>query len=297
MGFLKRIKKIHSKVVHAVAHQARKDIKRTVRIANKTSPYVTGVLAGAASYFGGPVAGAAVGAIGAQTSFMLRKEYGREKGESNKDRTKRARSVRRRAAIAAGVGLGAGAVASGITTAALGGTFTQSVGAGALGQGGSQALGLGAPGIFAPTTTGGLNIVTAGTLAGQAYTPVSGIVTTLPSAAPAVAGGAVAGGASGSGAGILGGIASIGAGAAAKFAAQSGQVAGGTSSQGGLFDSFARGAEAALGMSGLGGGGGNGSIGGGQGDPNVQGTDTGGTVKLLMIAAAVYIGAKLLKVA
>jgi hypothetical protein len=278
MGFLKRIKKIHSKVVHAVAHQARKDIKRTVRIANKTSPYVTGVLAGAASYFGGPVAGAAVGAIGAQTSFMLRKEYGREKGESNKDRTKRARSVRRRAAIAAGVGLGAGAVASGITTAALGGTFTQSVGAGALGQGGSQALGLGAPGIFAPTTTGGLNIVTAGTLAGQAYTPVSGIVTTLPSAAPAVAGGAVAGGASGSGAGILGGIASIGAGAAAKFAAQSGQVAGGTSSQGGLFDSFARGAEAALGMSGL-------------------GSDSGGTIKLLMIAAAVYFGAKLLKVA
>jgi hypothetical protein len=50
-------------------------------------------------------------------------------------------------------------------------------------------------------------------------------------------------------------------------------------------------------MSGLGGGGGNGSVGGGQGDPNVQGTDTGGTIKLLMIAAAVYFGAKLLKVA
>jgi hypothetical protein len=296
MGFLKRIKKIHSKVVHAVAHQARKDIKRTVRIANKTSPYVTGVLAGAASYFGGPVAGAAVGAIGAQTSFMIRKEYGREKGESNKARTQKARSVRRRAAIAAGVGLGAGAVASGITTAALGGTFTQSVGAGALGQGGSQALGLGAPSVFAPSTTGGLNIVTAGTLAGQAYSPVSGIVTTLPETGAAA--GAATGGAAGiGGSSILGGIATVGAGAAAKFAMQSGQVAGGTSSQAGLFDSFARGAEAALGMSGLGGGGGNGSIGGGQGDPNTQGTDTGGTIKLLMIAAAVYFGAKLLKVA
>jgi hypothetical protein len=161
MSFLKRFKKTIKKVTKPIAKVHRSVFKSAVkvnrqfvhfnvRVASRTAPYATGVLSAAASYLGGPVAGAAVAGLGSEASFLLRKEKGREAGESSKTRTRFARKSRKRAAIAGAIGLGAGAIGSGITTLALGGSLGQAGSATLLGQGGSQLLGTGAPGLFTP---------------------------------------------------------------------------------------------------------------------------------------------------
>ncbi len=312
MSFFRKIKRIAKKVTRAtitrpakfVYRQGRKDLRTTVKFSSKAAPYITAVAAAGASYFGGPVAGAAVGAIGSEASYRLRKEYGREVGESYKTRSQKARSVRRRAAVAAGIGLGVGAVASGITTAALGGTFAQSAGSAALGQGGSQLLGSAAgPGLYTstPYSSTSFSLASFGASAPSAAFPQGGLVTSLASveaaASPATAASAAA---ASSGPGIWTTLATAGVTGAASGAARSlgGQVKNGTAGQPSPFDSFLAGVEmAALQAAGMGGGGSGGQT-GALGDPNIQNTGGGGTDwgNLLLIAAATFAGAKLLKV-
>jgi len=122
----------------------RKSLKRlgrkTAKIHVKVGRVLTPVVAAGASFIGGPVAGAAVTAAGAEASRYFRATQARHEGQRDRARAL-GRGERKRVAIYGGIATGAGALGSGLTTALQGGTLGQSLSAGLFGQGGSSILG------------------------------------------------------------------------------------------------------------------------------------------------------------
>lgn len=158
--------------------------RKTAKLHTKVNRVAVPVLAAGASYFGGPVAGAAVTAAGAEASRYFRATQARNEGDYA-DARRLGRGERKRVAILGAAGTGAGVLGSGITAAFTGGNiFTQSL----LGQGGSQLFGVGGPNIFTPVpvshTADLSTIVTQGNLLSQkSGTAVPNIVTSLDTAA------------------------------------------------------------------------------------------------------------------
>lgn len=129
----------------------RKSIKRIGRkVISNHEKYVTRwarpALSAAAGYFLGPVGSAAVTAA----THNLH-QYGagvtmRQQGLTGLEARQRARAQAKRTTMYSIYAGGAGALGSGVTTLALGGSFTQSLGYAAFGQVGAPLLGLGSAG-------------------------------------------------------------------------------------------------------------------------------------------------------
>ncbi len=126
----------------------RKWVKRVGRsaapVAYKVGRVVTPVVGAVAGYFAGPVGGAVVGAIGGSAGYYARATAARADGTTGRAARELGRGERKRQFIYGVAGGGVGSLASGLTTAFMGGTAGQSIGAGLAGQGGSQLLGGGA---------------------------------------------------------------------------------------------------------------------------------------------------------
>src|SRR5437016_5862775 len=125
-------------------------------------PYVTGVVAAAGSYLGGPVVGAALGAIGSEANYYVGATAARAKGLHGRDARHKGVLERKRSAYAAIVGVGVGTTAA-VAAGALGLAGTGAGGNAVAGTAGSHLL-FGATPASQAASTG---FVTAGNLASQ----------------------------------------------------------------------------------------------------------------------------------
>lgn len=168
---------------------ARKFFKRlgrkTAKVHKQINRIATPLVAAGASYFGGPVAGAAVTAAGAQASYYFRATEARDKGIRGRSARELGRGERKRVAIYGAIGTGTGALASGASSLIAGKTFGQSLLATGFGQGGAELFSPGSSIIGTPTAQqiasgvgpfGSLKPVVAGTQL-PSSTGVPGLVT------------------------------------------------------------------------------------------------------------------------
>lgn len=152
--------------------------RKTAKISTRINRIATPIVAAGAGYFGGPVAGAAVTALGAQAGYYFRGTQARNEGLHGRDARARARGERKRVAIYGSIGTGAGAVGSFATSLIGGSSLGDAALAGGFGQAG-KALLFGSSGtIFATGGPSGVsNLVTTGNFASQKASAVPGIVT------------------------------------------------------------------------------------------------------------------------
>ena len=155
--------------------RAKNRIKRVTRkvsrVTLRPAVYVTGAVATAGTVFFGPVAGAALTAVGSQVVRYQGTVAARDRGMKGRDARAYGRTYMKRAIVAGAIG----------TTAGLG----LAVGAGALGIAGTGAAGNAAAGtvgsqlLFGNAAPATAQFVTASNLASQPSNTVPGIVTSL----------------------------------------------------------------------------------------------------------------------
>ncbi len=114
--------------------------RKTAKVHKQINRVVTPLAAAGATFIGGPVAGAAVTAIGAQSGYYFRATEARDKGIKGRAARSLGRGERRRVGIYGAAGIGVGAAGAFTTALATGSTFGQALGSTAFGHGGKALL-------------------------------------------------------------------------------------------------------------------------------------------------------------